>query len=78
MASFTWNLEEIFSLIVADAAAGVTEAQYYEVLLKDGGMEVLISPNWMDKISDEAMALFEEKLAAIKDGSFTVPYDAES
>lgn len=78
MASFTWNLDEVFKLMVADVAAGKTEAQYYEVLLKDGGMDVVISPAWMDKISPEAMALFEEKLAAIKDGSFTVPFDAES
>jgi basic membrane protein A and related proteins len=78
MASFTWNLEEVFNRIVADVVAGKTEAQYYEVLMKDGGMDIVISPKWMDQISDEAMSLFEEKFAAIKDGSFTVPYDAES
>jgi basic membrane lipoprotein Med (substrate-binding protein (PBP1-ABC) superfamily) len=78
LASFTWNLDEIFRLVVADVVAGKTEAQYYEVLLKDGGMDVVINPAWMDKISPEAMALFEEKLAAIKDGSFEVPFDAES
>ena len=41
-------------------------------------MEVVISPNWADKISDEAMATYEEQLAAIQDGSFEVPYDDQS
>ena len=41
-------------------------------------MDVVISPGWKDKISDEAMAEYEEQLAAIKDGSFEVPYDDKS
>jgi basic membrane lipoprotein Med (substrate-binding protein (PBP1-ABC) superfamily) len=78
LASFTWNLKAIFQQMVDDVVAGKTEARYYEVLLKDGGMEVVISPNWADKISDEAMALYEQRLAEIQAGTFTVPYDAES
>ena len=78
LASFTWNLQAVFRLMVDDVVAGKTEAQYYEVLLKDGGMEVVISPNWADKISPDAMARYEEQLAAIKDGSFEVPYDDQS
>ena len=41
-------------------------------------MDIVISPAWESKISPEAMTLFEEKLAAIQDGSFEVPFDAES
>lgn len=78
LASFTWNLKEIFELMVDDVVAGKTEARYYEVLLKDGGMEVVISPNWADKISAEAMALYEQRLGEIKAGTFTVPYDDKS
>ena len=78
LASFTWNLEAVFQQMVDDVVAGQTEAQYYEVKLKDGGMDVVISPAWEDKISDEAMAKYEEQLAAIKDGSFEVPYDDKS
>ena len=78
LASFTWNLEAVFELMVDDVVAGKTEAQYYEVLLKDGGMEVVISPDWVDQISAEGMAAFEAALASIEDGSFTVPFDAES
>jgi basic membrane protein A len=78
LASFTWNLEEVFELMVDDVVAGATEAQYYEVLLKDGGMTVVISPNWEDQISAEGMAAYEEALASIMDGSFTVPYDDQS
>ncbi|MFT3853730.1 MAG: BMP family protein [Ilumatobacteraceae bacterium] len=78
LASFTWNLKAIFQEMVDDVVAGKTEARYYEVLMKDDGMAVVISPAWKDKISAEAMAKFDEKLAAIKDGSFTVPYDDKS
>jgi basic membrane lipoprotein Med (substrate-binding protein (PBP1-ABC) superfamily) len=78
LASFTWNLEAVFERMVEDVVAGKTEAQYYEVLLKDGGMEVVISPTWEDQISAEGMAAYEAALASIEDGSFTVPFDAES
>ena len=60
LASFTWNLKALFQLMVDDVVAGKTEAQYYEVLLKDGGMEVVINPAWEDKISAEAMATYED------------------
>ena len=78
LASFTWNLKAVFQLMVDDVVAGKTEAQYYEVLLKDGGMEVVISPEWEAKISAEAMAKYEDQLAAIQDGRFEVPYDDKS
>jgi len=78
LASFTWNLKALFKLMVDDAAAGKKDARYYEVLMKDGGMDVVISPKWADKISADAMAKYDEQLAAIKDGSFEVPYDDKS
>ena len=78
LASFTWNLKAIFELMVDDVVAGSSEAQYYEVLLKDGGMEVVISPDRIDEISPEGMAAFEAALASIQDGSFEVPYDDQS
>jgi basic membrane protein A len=78
LASFTWNLEAIFKLMVDDVVAGKTEAQYYEVLMKDGGMSVVISPEWADKISADGMAAYEAALASIEDGTFEVPYDDKS
>jgi len=78
LASFTWNLKALFKLMVDDVVAGKTDARYYEVLMKDGGMDVVINPKWADKISADAMAKYTEKLAAIKDGSFEVPYDDKS
>ena len=78
LASFTWNLKAVFEEMVADVAAGKTEARYYDVRMKDGGMEVVINPAWKDKISAAAMTEYESQLAAIKDGSFEVPYDDKS
>lgn len=76
VASFVWRLDKTFEQMAADVAAGkVNPARYYEVNLKDGGMDVVISPSWKDKISPEAMKLFDEKLAAIKAGTFTVPFN---
>lgn len=78
LASFTWNLEAVFEQIIADVVAGETEARYYEVMLAEGGTDVVISPNWEDRVSEEAMTVFEERLAQIRDGSFDVPYDDKS
>jgi basic membrane lipoprotein Med (substrate-binding protein (PBP1-ABC) superfamily) len=76
LSSFVWELDQVFGLMVEDAANGVTEAQYYEVLLKDGGLSMAISPNW--EVPAETMALYEERLAAIIDGSFEVPFIGEA
>lgn len=78
LASFTWNLQAVFQQTVDDVVAGKIAARYYEVTMKDGGMDVVISPAWKDKISAAAMAEFTTKLAAIKSGSFEVPYDDKS
>lgn len=78
LSSFVWELGEVFRLMVDDVAAGVTEARYYEVLLKDGGMSMAISPQWEAEIPAETMALFDERLAEIQDGSFEVPFIPEA
>jgi basic membrane lipoprotein Med (substrate-binding protein (PBP1-ABC) superfamily) len=72
LSSFVWELDKVFELMVADAAAGVTEAQYYEVTLAEGGMSIAISSAW--DVPDEAMALYEERLAGIEEGTFEVPF----
>ena len=46
--------------------------------MKDGGMEVVISDSWKDKISAAAMSKYETQLAAIKAGTFEVTYDDKS
>ena len=78
LASFTWNLKAVFQEMVDDVVAGKTAARYYEVTMKDDGMEVVISPAWKDKISAAAMTKYEVQLAAIKAGTFEVPYDDKS
>jgi basic membrane lipoprotein Med (substrate-binding protein (PBP1-ABC) superfamily) len=72
LSSFVWELDKLFELMVADAAAGAAEARYYEVTLAEGGMSIAISPNW--DVPEETMALYEERLAGIQDGSFEVPF----
>lgn len=76
LASFTWNLDKVFGQMVADVAAGkIDPARYFEVGMKDGGMDVVISPEWKSKISPEAMAVFDKKLADMKSGALTIPFN---
>jgi basic membrane protein A and related proteins len=78
VASFTWNLAEVFRLMVADVEGGFDgEASYYESLYADGGMSVVINPAIEADISAEAMTLFEEREAAMADGSYVVEFDGE-
>ena len=66
--------------MVDDVVAGkATEAQYYEVgMAQDGGMDVVINPAWQDRISAEAMATYEQKLADIRSGAFDGPDERRS
>lgn len=78
VASFTWNLAEVFRLMVADVEGGFDgEASYYESLYADGGMGVVINPAVEGEISPEALALFEEREAAMADGSYVVEFVGE-
>jgi basic membrane protein A and related proteins len=78
LSSFVWRLDKVFELIVADVAAGKTEAQYYSVPLSAGGMDVVITEALADQIPAETKALFDEKLAAIQAGTFEVPFVTEA
>jgi basic membrane lipoprotein Med (substrate-binding protein (PBP1-ABC) superfamily) len=77
LSSVVWNLEAVFQLMVDDVAGHdpgePIEARYYEVSLADDGMSVAINPSREGDIPAEVMDLYEERLAAIEDGSFEVP-----
>jgi basic membrane protein A len=75
LVSFDWRLEKTFEQMVNDVAAGkVNPARYFEIGMKDGAMEIVVNPKWSSKISAPAKKLFDEKLAAVKAGTFTVPF----
>ncbi len=74
VASFVWRLDKVFALMAADAAAGKTTAQYYEVPLKADGMDVVLNPAYTSKISADVMAKYDKALADIKAGTFEVPF----
>jgi basic membrane protein A len=76
LASFTWNLDKTFGEMVADVAAGkVNPTRFYQVGMAGGGMDVIISPQWRSKVPADTMATFDKKLAEIKSGAFTVPFN---
>jgi basic membrane lipoprotein Med (substrate-binding protein (PBP1-ABC) superfamily) len=75
LVSFTWQLDKTFGQMVADVAAGkVSPTRYFEVGMKDGGMDIVISPTGQGKIPASVMATYEQKLKDIKSGAFTVPF----
>jgi basic membrane protein A and related proteins len=46
LVSFKWNLDKWFGSMVADVAAGkVNPARYYQVSMKDGGLDIVINPS---------------------------------
>lgn len=75
VASMLWQLDAPWKLAVADVAAGKTVAKYYEAATKDGALEVVISPKWKDKIPADVMKIYNEKLAALKAGTLTIPFN---
>lgn len=77
LSSFVWRLDKTMELIVADVAAGKTEAQYYSVPLSDGGMEVVISAGREADIPAATLDLFNERLEQIQNGEFEVPFVPE-
>lgn len=78
LASMTWNTKELLRPMIEDFTAGTfTPAKFYSVGVADDGLLVQINPALEDRISDDAMALFEQRLQEIKDGTFAVPFIAE-
>ena len=77
LASMVWNTKELLRPMIADINAGTfSPAKYYSVGVADDGLLVDINPGLEDKISKEAMDLYEKRLQEIKDGTFTVPFIA--
>ena len=74
LSSFSWRLDKVFALMVADVAAGKSDAQYYSVGLGNGGMDMIISPDWASKIPADTMKLYEQRFTEIKAGTFKVPF----
>lgn len=73
VASFTWNLAEVFRLMVADVEGGFDgKASYYDTGYADGAMSVVINPAAEASIDPAALELFTEREAAMRDGSFVV------
>ena len=75
VASMLWQLDKPWKMAVEDAAAKKTTARYYDAGTKDGALEIVISPKWKDKIPADVMKIYDAKLADIKSGKLTVPFN---
>ena len=77
LASMVWNTKELMRPMIEDFKAGTfSPAKYYSVGVADEGLLVEINPNLEGEISEEALALYEQRLQEIKDGTFEVPFIA--
>ncbi len=81
LASMVWQTDALLRQMVTDVSDGTFAeggtADYYEVGVADEGLVVAINDGLSDRISAEAMTLYEERLAEIKSGDFTVPFIPE-
>lgn len=76
--SMVWNLSETFRLMVEDVKAGTfAPAKFYAVGLADNGLYVKLNDQYAGQIPPDAMARYEEVLAAVKAGDFVIPFVAE-
>jgi len=78
LASMVWDTAALLRPMIADINAGTfTPAKEYRVGVADLGLLIEINDGLADRVSDEAMALFDARLAEIIDGSFEVPFIPE-
>lgn len=77
VASALWDFAPTLTKAIEAVKAGVFKAENYGVYsyMKDGGCSLAPYGTFEDKIPAETKKLVEERMAAIKDGSFTVAID---
>lgn len=73
--SLAWQIGITYRAIVADVAAGNPVQPYYEIYMKDGGFQLQLNDSYTaGTVSEEAQALFDQRLAEITNGTFEVPF----
>ena len=78
LASMVWDTAALLRPMIADINAGTfTPAKEYRVGVADLGLLIAINDGLADRVSAEAMTLYETRLAEIIDGSFEVPFIPE-
>lgn len=78
LASMVWDTAALLRPMIADINAGTfTPAKEYRVGVADLGLLVEINDTLADRVSEEAMTLFDTRLQEIIDGSFEVPFIPE-
>jgi basic membrane protein A and related proteins len=78
LTSVAWNTQLTWETMAEDVAAGTFQpGQAYHVGLALGGIVVEPNPDYKDPISQEALDLYEEVLAASQSGEFEPPYIPE-
>lgn len=75
VASMVWNMDVIFRQMVDDINNGTFQpGKFYKLGVKEGALTIAINKSYPTAIPADVMSKFDEKLNAIKSGSFEVPY----
>lgn len=75
VASMLWNLDVTFGHMIRDIkAAKFQPGKYYQDGVREGALSLKLNPKFGTQIPAKAMSLYKSRLAAIKKGTFKVPY----
>jgi basic membrane protein A len=75
LASMLWNLDVTFGHMITDINAGKFQpGRFYQDGVRSGALSIKINPKFATPIPAKAMQIYKAKLAAIKNGTFKVPY----
>jgi len=78
LASMVWDTSALLRPMIEDVQAGTfTPAKEYRVGVSDAGLLIAINDGLTDRVSDEAMTLFETRRDEIIAGTFEVPFIPE-
>lgn len=74
-ASVVWDLETLWGQMVSDVQNDSFQpGKFYQVSVKDEGLHVEINAQFHEPIPAEVKSKFDQTLADIKSGAFTVPF----
>jgi basic membrane protein A and related proteins len=75
LTSVVWNTDVVFGAMAKDVGAGTFQpGKVYDLGVKDGGISVPINSAFHSPVSQQALDIYNQTLAGLKDGSIEAPY----
>jgi basic membrane protein A and related proteins len=77
LSSIVWNMVPIFEAMVEETVNGTFDNLWMDFGVAEGAMDIVINPNLMDQVPQEALAAIEQARQAIISGELVVPFIPE-